>query len=79
MSALNLHLFSLPVFCIPLEAHFDLEEDGWGECIWKEERLFLSPCCQAVRLSHSVLAPAQNLPVFPGIGTLALPDAGGLR
>ena len=35
------------------------------------------PCCQAVGLSHTILAPAQSLPVFPGVGTLALPDAWG--
>lgn len=41
--------------------------------MWKEEGLFLSPCCQAVGLDHT----AQSLPLSPGVGTLALPDAWG--
>ena len=47
--------------------------------MWKEEGLFLSHCCQAVGLNHTVLTPAQSLPVSPGVGTLALPDTWGRR
>ena len=42
----------------------------------KEEGLFLSTCFQAVGLSHTVLASAQNDPVVPGVRTLTLPRLG---
>ena len=36
---------------------------------WKEEWPFLPTCFQAVRLSPTVLSPAQKLLVFPGVKT----------
>ena len=48
-------------------------------CTFSEEGPFLSSSLEAVRLSHIVLVPAQNLPCVLGVGTLTLPDAWGLR
>ena len=39
---------------------------GWG---LTEKGLFLSACFQAVRLSHTVLASAQNVPVVLVLGS----------
>ena len=36
---------------------------------WKEVRPFLPTCFQVVRLSPTVLSPAQKLLVFPGVKT----------
>ena len=36
---------------------------------WKEVRPFPPTCFQAVRLSPTVLSPAQRLLVFPGVKT----------
>ena len=56
-----------------------LRKGGWGGCTFSEEGPFLSTSLEAVRLSHTVLVPAQNLPCILGIGTQTLPDAWGQR
>ena len=59
--------------------HLDPKEGWMGGCTFSEEGPFLSASLERVRLSHTVLLPAQNLPCVLGVGTLIFPDAWGLR
>lgn len=50
-----------------------------GRVSMERRGAFWSMRFQAVRLSHTVLTPARDLPVVSGVETLLLPDAWGLR